>query len=110
LPKDDPTSIGDILAKLKKKTKLGKQLDQAQIWERWPELIGEPLWPHGKPQKFKNQKLYIEAESPAWMHRFACHKWAIIKRINRLAGYELVNEIYISLSPDDPVSGTQDGA
>ena len=110
MPKDEPKAIGDILANLKQTTGLGKQLDQAQIWERWPDLIGEPLWPHGKPQKFKNQKLYIEAESAAWMHRYAYHKWSIIKRINRLAGYELVNEIYISLSPDAPASETQDGA
>lgn len=98
--KEEPQSVGDILARLKRSTQVGKQLDQARIWERWPEIAG-PLAGHGQPRTIKDNVLYIEAESTVWMHKFAYHKWDIINRINRLTGNELVDEVFLVLA-DDP--------
>lgn len=98
---NEPQGIGEILESLKKKSKLGKQLDQAKIWEHWPELIGEPLWMHGKPRKFRDKRLVIEAESSVWMHRFTYEKQRLIKRINRLAGYPLVDELFVTLAGEE---------
>ena len=104
-----PTAIGDILAVLKKESKLGKQLEQALIWERWPELAGPHLSAHGRPYTVKENKLVIQADSTVWMHKFAFRKWDIIKRINRMVGHELVSDIFVSLSPDDDPIPPQDG-
>jgi predicted nucleic acid-binding Zn ribbon protein len=109
LPKRDPTGVGDILSKLKQKTSLGKQLDQAKIWEHWPELAGDPLWMHGRPRAVKKMRLYVEVESPVWMHQYALKKWGVIRRINRLAGYELVSDIYVELMKEGSPGEAQDG-
>jgi len=89
--------VGDILAKLKETTKLGTQLEQAQIWEQWPEIVGNYLANHGKPRAIRNDTLIIEAESSVWMHKFAYKKWDILKHINRLAGHELVSDVFVLL-------------
>lgn len=107
--KQTPAGVGEILESLKAKTRLGKQLRQAQIWERWPELAGQYLCGHGHPQTVKDQTLYIEAYSPVWMNKFAYYKWDIIRRINQMAGHELVSDIFILLGEDVPSPPSQDG-
>ena len=101
--------MGDILAGLKKATGLGKQLKQAQIWEQWARLAGEHLSKHGRPQRIRDKTLFVEADSPVWMHKYSYRKWDIIKRVNRLAGGELISDIFIVLPEDDEDAPPQDG-
>lgn len=109
MKRSKPTHIGDVLAKLKKTTELAKQLEHARIWSRWPELAGRRLCAHGHPRTVKDNTLIIEAESPVWVHRFTLAKWHIVKRINRMAGKELVSDIFVQLEPDKAPSPPQDG-
>lgn len=97
--KSNPTSVGDILSSLAATTKLGRHLEHAQIWEHWPEIAG-PLAAHGRPKTVKDGQLRIEAESAVWMHKFTYKRWALVKAINRLAGKELVHDIFVSLIGD----------
>ncbi|MCC6699681.1 MAG: DUF721 domain-containing protein [Candidatus Hydrogenedentes bacterium] len=105
----EPAGVGDILASMVKKTTLGKQLRQAQIWERWPELAGQRLCGHGHPVTVRDGTLYIEAYSAVWMHRFAYAKWDIIGRINRMAGHELISDLFLQLGQDAEPGPSQDG-
>ena len=96
-----PTAVGDILAGMKVHSPLGAQLEQAAIWERWPELAGERLSAHGQPHSITDNRLVIHAESPVWLHKFAFYKWDIVKRVNRMAGRELISDVFVTLAPDD---------
>jgi len=108
--RQSPESVGKILDNLKRTTKLGKQLEQAQIWERWPEIAGERCCTHGQPQRIKDGTLHIAADSAVWMHRFAYIKWDIIKRVNRMAGQELISDIFLELASDESPQPPQDSA
>lgn len=101
-----PERVGEILARLKQTTALGRQLDQAKVWEHWGEVAGTELFQHTRPHRIKQDTLYIEADSAVWMHKAAYHKWEIIERINRLVGYGLIGEVFVTLSPeaDPPLS------
>jgi len=101
LKKTSPSSVGDILARLVKKTGLGKQMDQAQIWDRWEELAGPHLAAHGRPHAVRDNTLLVEVDSAVWMNKYAYHKWDILKRINGLFGHELVSDLFIMLTPDE---------
>ncbi len=105
-----PTAIGSILDALKGSTALGKQLDQSQIWSRWPEIAGEYLAAHGFPKSIKDSTLYIEVDSAVWLNKFAYHKWDLLKRINRLTDKELVSEIFLILQSDAKDPPPQPGA
>lgn len=100
--KNEPTSIGDILAKMVKKSPLGKKLRQAEIWDRWPELAGAELCDHGRPFAIRDKTLIVEADSTVWMNRYSYHKWDILKRVNLLARQELISDIFVTLTPDEP--------
>lgn len=108
--RDTPEGVGDILKALAADTALGKQLEQARIWERWPELAGQHLAPHGQPRGVRDRLLIVEVESSVWMHKFAYRKWDLIGRINRMAGEELVSDVYFVLANEPSADGSQDGA
>ncbi|MBI2422635.1 MAG: DUF721 domain-containing protein [Candidatus Hydrogenedentes bacterium] len=97
MKKRDIPGIGEILNDLKKSSPLGKQLEQAAIWEHWPEIAGKTLAAHAQPIAIKKQTLTIEVDSPAWMHRASYAKWDLVKHINRLARKELISDIFLVL-------------
>ncbi len=104
MKKRDPIPVGDVLKALQKTTSLGKQLELAQVWERWGEIAGEALAAHGRPYTVKDGVLHVMADSTVWMHKYAYSKWRIVGRINRLAGRELVSDLFIRLASDDDPS------
>lgn len=105
----EPTGVGDILETLKKTTSLGRNLEEAQIWERWPELAGPLLMARGRPVSVRDGVLKIEVENAVWMHKFSYCKWDLVERINDLAGHELVTEVFFILGEDDPGPDPQHG-
>ncbi|MBX7256339.1 MAG: DUF721 domain-containing protein [Candidatus Hydrogenedentes bacterium] len=108
-PPIKPLAVGDILKNLKASSDLGKRLQQAEIWARWPELAGPNLAAHGFPKTIRDNMLYIEADSPVWMNRFAYEKWGLLKRINKLAGREVVSDVFITLKNEDSDPSAQHG-
>ena len=103
-PAKGPAAVGAILDGLKLTTALGIQLQQAEIWNRWPEIAGHYLATHGHPKSIRDNTLYIEADSAVWMNKFAYQKWDLLKRINRISGRELVSDLFILLKgePEPP--------
>lgn len=102
------SSIGEIIETLKKTTKLGENLEQAQIWEHWSEIAGAHLSAHGRPCTVKDGQLRIAADSAVSMHRFSYRKWDIIKRVNRMAGKELIHDVFVLLADEEPASPDSD--
>lgn len=102
--KREPESIGEILADMGRTSPIGQLLEQALVWDRWAELAGPKLAPHGQPLGFRNNVLIVAAESPVWMHKFVFRKWALISRINRVAQRELVSDIFVIHAPDAPAA------
>jgi predicted nucleic acid-binding Zn ribbon protein len=102
--------IADILAGLKESTALGRNLEEAQIWQRWPELAGMDFMPHGRPLGVREGTLIIEVDSAVWMHKFAYTKRDLVRRINRMIGRNLVTDIYLTLTEEEKLSDPQDRA
>ena len=96
-----PTDIGSILDDLRRSTVLGEHLEQAKVWAKWPEIVGEKTSAHTRPDHVKDGTLKVVADSPVWMHRLSYRKWEVMRRINRLARRELVSDIFFELAPDD---------
>lgn len=105
---DGLESLGEIIARLMSASRMGEQLDQARIWEKWDALAGPRLCRHGSPYRFKDRRLYVRVDSPVWMHRFTYEKAAIMRRINREMGYKLVTDLFFHLEPDQGPPPSQD--
>ena len=90
-------------------TQLGKNLEQAQIWEHWEELTGKHLAKHCRPHSIKDGQLRIIVESPVWMHKLSYLKWDLLLRINRMAGKELVSDTFFVLASDEDALSALEG-
>jgi len=93
-------SAADILKNLIKTTPLGKVFEQAQIWDNWTEVAGKVLAEHGQPKDVRDQRLRVVVDSAVWMHKYSYCKWEIIRRINRMAGKELISDLFFLLADD----------
>lgn len=96
----DPEKIESILEGLKKTTALGRSLRQALIWERWPDIAGPKMAPHGRPRDIRDGTLRIEVDSAVWMNTYAYRKTGLIRRINKMAGEKLVDDIFVVLAEE----------
>lgn len=100
-PRDqEPTHSGDILASLMQSTKLGENLEQAKVWERWPDVVGKAMALHSRPVWIRDQVLRIEADSAVSMHQLSYRQWDIVKRVNQLAGKEMIHDVFLVLAED----------
>lgn len=98
---DEAQDISQILESLKANSKLGETLEQAQIWERWAELAGPELAPHGQPLSVRDGTLTIEVDNAVWMHKLSYIKTDIIEKINAFLTHEKVSEIFMTLKSED---------
>jgi len=99
---NEPESIASILEALRTTSDLGQQLDRAQIWERWPEIVGPKLATHCQPAGIRDDTLTVEVENAIWMHRISYCKREMLARINQLLDQEDLAEIYLVLASEDP--------
>jgi hypothetical protein len=99
----NPVPIDEVLRYLIKDGGLGEQLEQARIWENWPQLAGDPLWMYGRPVTLRDGTLIVEAASPVWMHKYSFFRRRLIGRINKMAKKRLVTDIFVRL--DDGTQG-----
>jgi len=108
MKKKEPTGLGDILSGLKESTALGRNLEEAQIWEHWPEIAGMEFMPHGRPLGVREGTLNIEVDSTVWMHKFAYKKRDFVLKINALLGHTLVSDIHLFLTEEEKLDDPQD--
>ena len=97
---DKPSRIDEILRQMARTTPLGQQLEQAEIWEHWEQLVGAQLAAHSRPKQVREKQLRVKVDSTVWMNKFSYRKWQIIKRVNRMARKELVSDIFLVLLAD----------
>lgn len=108
--KEGLETVAEIIEGLKQSTALGRNLEEAQIWQRWPELAGMDFMPHGRPLGMRDGTLIIEVDTAVWMHKFAYTKRGLMRRINAMLGQNLVTEIYLTLTEDEKLQNPQDKA
>ncbi len=96
-----PVHIGEVIAKLQQTTSLGANLEQARIWENWEQIVGVHLARHCRPHNIKDNQLRIAVQSPVWMHKLSYQKWDLLRRINYMAGKELVSDVFFVLEADE---------
>lgn len=108
MSKAHPEHIADILAQMTQTTPLGLNLEQARIWENWEQLVGKHLAAHSRPFNIKDGQLRISVTSAVWMHKLSYIKWDLLRRINRMAGKELVSDIFLMLEKEDKNAEQED--
>ena len=90
-----PTSIGDLIRGHLAKVGLTRQVREAGIEVRWPELVGAEIAAHTRVIKIDAGRLFVAVDEPTWRQELMYQKGPIMATLNAALGEgkTLVSEI-----------------
>ena len=90
-------SFGTILAGLAHRLGLESKLFEARLRRQWPEIVGEPIAIHTRPDQIRFKKLTILVHNSVWLQQLTFLKPVLLQKVNVMAGEPLVTEIVLRI-------------
>ena len=95
-------SFSTILAGLANRLGLESKLFEARLRRYWPDIVGEPIAIHTRPDQIRFKKLYIFVHNSVWLQQLTFLKPALLEKVNAMAGQTLVTEIVLRIGEFSP--------
>ncbi|MGH7255578.1 MAG: DUF721 domain-containing protein [Nitrospirales bacterium] len=89
------TSVGSVLNTVARRFGLESKLLEHHLQTHWPEVAGERVAAHTRPDSIRFKKLYLIAENSVWLHQLTFLKPMLLNKINAAAGREVVTEVVL---------------
>ncbi len=90
-------SFGTILAGLAHRLGLESKLFEERLRRQWPELVGETIAQHTRPDQIRFKKLYVHVRHSVWLQQLTFLKPVLLQKVNDLAGQPLVTDIVLRI-------------
>jgi hypothetical protein len=90
-------SFGSILAGLAHRLGLESKLFEARLRRQWPDIVGEPIATHTRPDQIRFKKLTIFVHNSVWLQQLTFLKPVLLQKVNMMAGEPLVTEIVLRI-------------
>jgi len=90
-------SFGTILAGVTHRLGLESKLFEARLRRHWPEIVGEPIATHTRPDQVRFKKLYILVHNSVWLQQLTFLKPELLDKVNSMAGEKLVTELVLRI-------------
>ena len=90
-------SFGSILAGLAHRLGLESKLFEARLRRQWPDIVGEPIATHTRPDQIRFKKLTIFVHNTVWLQQLTFLKPVLLEKVNAMAGEPLVTEIVLRI-------------
>ena len=97
--RDDPSRLRDLLGPFGQRLGLSDPAKTGLVWARWAETVGPAIAAHCSPSSLRDGLLRLRADSPAWATEVGYLGPEILRRINEMAGMELVTEVKVWVAP-----------
>ena len=91
----DPEPLGDTLGRLLAERGWDVPAAVVGVTERWPEIAGEELAAHCRPEKFDDGVLTLVAESTAWATQIRLLVPQLHTRLDDVVGRAIVRRIEV---------------
>jgi predicted nucleic acid-binding Zn ribbon protein len=75
---------------------LDGKLNEMNVLEAWPEMMGIAVANRTVDLKIRNKTLYITMDSSVMRDELAHGKTIILHRVNEKAGYEMITDVWFS--------------
>ena len=98
---DTPEDIKHILEGLKATSELGRNLQEAKIWEKWADIIPSPYHEKSYPLRVKDSVLIIEVETAVFLHKISYLKQEILEKAQEIVSSELIEEVRFTLEEEE---------
>lgn len=89
-------SIGDALQSFIRENNLSRGLSEIHIEDYWKQVVGTVAMPYTKSIEVRDQTLYVKIDNAALRNELFIRRFDVVKRINEIAGYTLINNIRLS--------------
>ena len=99
-----PENIADIIASLKAKSVLGRNLEEAKIWDQWDFIMPMPFHQQSYPLRVKDKVLFVEVLNAVWMHKISYKKPEILENIHTIVSSKIIEDLRFVLSLDDKLN------
>lgn len=90
-------SFGTILAGVAHRLGLESKLFEARLRRHWPDIVGEPIATHTRPDQIRFKKLHVYVHNSVWLQQLTFLKPVLLEKVNRMAGDTLVTEIVLRI-------------
>ncbi|MEK6803258.1 MAG: DUF721 domain-containing protein [Nitrospirota bacterium] len=90
-------SFGSILAGVAHRLGLESKLFEARLRRQWPDIVGEPIAAHTRPDHIRFKKLYVLVHNSVWLQQLTFLKPVLLEKVNAMAGQPLVTEIVLRI-------------
>lgn len=91
----DPELLGDTLGRLMAERGWDVPAAVAGVTQRWPEIAGDDLAAHCRPDKFDDGVLTLIAESTAWATQIRLLVPTLHQRIDEVVGRGIVRRVEV---------------
>ncbi len=88
-------SIASVLSGIARRHGMEAKLFEHKLLKNWPEIAGEPVAAHTRPDQIKFKKLYLVAESSVWIQHLMFLKPELIAKVNAAAGRPLITDVVL---------------
>lgn len=94
MAKSNEHTLKELINELLKEYKLSDKMNEIQINEVWPKVVGKVIARHTKAVYFRDKKLYVTFDNAALKEEMHYAKTKLIRQINKIAGETIVEEIF----------------
>lgn len=92
----DDKPLGDIIEKLMKAYGLENKMKELDVIDAWEDLMGKAVAARTKTLKINQKTLFVVMDSSVMREELQHGKQIIIDRLNKFAGFEIINNIYFA--------------
>jgi predicted nucleic acid-binding Zn ribbon protein len=93
--KSEATPLGQVINEMFDAYHLNRKVDQTQVVNLWPKLMGKAIASRTKGVFMKENKLFVTVESSALKQELLMSKERIIHLFRQELGKEIVKEIVL---------------
>jgi hypothetical protein len=90
---DPMEKIGNIISQIMGQSRYAKRSRQGPIFDRWSEIVGEPLADKCRPVAVRKNVLIVNVADSVWMQELQFQKLAILERIWEKVEKDAVTDI-----------------
>src|SRR4030043_415766 len=85
--------LGSVINKIVSDSDIGRKIKKFNIFNHWPDIVGNDIGNKTKPEKLLRQTLYISVTSSTWANELSLMSGQLIKKINDFVGETVVKEL-----------------
>lgn len=87
--------VASVLGVIAQRFGLSGKLLEHRLQRHWPEMVGDQVAMHARPESIRFKKLHVVTDSSVWIQALMFLKPSLLEKINLMAGESLISDIVL---------------